>query len=119
MLTIGPNTQIYCAISPVDFRNGIDGLCGICKRELRLRNVFSGSAFVFCNKRRTSIKILIYDGQGFWLCQKRLSCGKLHYWPKVKKKNYSLLSKVALTLLTNNNDPNVAIATWKKLDKDV
>jgi transposase len=37
--------------------------------------------FVFRNRRGTAIKILAYDGQGFWLCQKRLSAGKFRYWP--------------------------------------
>ncbi len=37
--------------------------------------------FVFCNRRRTAVKILTYDGQGFWVCHKRLSQGKFPYWP--------------------------------------
>jgi transposase len=41
----------------------------------------SGCAFVFRNRRGTAIKILLYDGQGFWLCQKRLSQGRFTHWP--------------------------------------
>ena len=37
--------------------------------------------FVFRNRRGTAVKILAYDGQGFWLCQKRLSEGRYRYWP--------------------------------------
>jgi transposase len=36
---------------------------------------------VFRNRSRTSIKLLVYDGQGYWLCQKRLSTGKFTWWP--------------------------------------
>lgn len=68
------------AIQPVDFRKGIDGLAGLCKTVLK-QEPFSGSMFVFRNRRGTSIKILTYDGQGFWLCQKRLSQGRLAWWP--------------------------------------
>jgi transposase len=42
---------------------------------------FCGWLFVFCNRRRTAVKILTYDGQGFWLATKRLSQGKFPYWP--------------------------------------
>ena len=41
----------------------------------------SGCAFVFRNRKGTAVKILLYDGQGFWLCQKRLSQGRFPYWP--------------------------------------
>jgi hypothetical protein len=37
--------------------------------------------FVFRNRRATAIKVLVYDGQGFWLCQKRLSAGRFRWWP--------------------------------------
>jgi transposase len=50
-------------VEAVDFRNGIDVL------------------FVFRNRRRMAIKILVYDGQGFWLCQKRLSPRRFRFWP--------------------------------------
>jgi transposase len=38
--------------------------------------------FVFGNRRRTAVKVLVYDGQGFWLCHKRLSQGRYRYWPE-------------------------------------
>jgi transposase len=43
---------------------------------------FSGSVFVFRNRRGTAIKLLAYDGQGYWLCQKRLSEGRFRHWPR-------------------------------------
>jgi transposase len=42
---------------------------------------FSGCVFVFRNRRATALKALVYDGQGFWLCHKRLSSGRFHWWP--------------------------------------
>ena len=80
MIQVTPQMRILVSIAPVDFRAGIDGLCRVCRAELT-GDPFSGTVFVFRNRSGTAIKILAYDGQGFWLCQKRLSTGKFRYWP--------------------------------------
>lgn len=72
--------RILVAVEPVDFRKGIDGLAQIARAELS-HDPFSGVVFVFRNRRGTALKILVYDGQGFWLAQKRLSEGKFRFWP--------------------------------------
>ena len=77
MLQITPHMLIFVAIEPIDFRKGIDGIC----RKM-LKDPFSGQIFVFRNRSKTAITILLYDGQGFWLCQKRLSKGRFKWWPK-------------------------------------
>ena len=80
MIQITPHMRIWVAIEPIDFRGGIDSLVGICEQRLQA-DPYSGGLFVFTNRRRSSIKILVYDGNGFWLCQKRLSSAHLAYWP--------------------------------------
>jgi transposase len=80
MIQITPHMRIYLCIAPIDFRKGIDGLAQVC-REILDKDPFSGSMFIFRNKRKTTLKILIYDGQGFWLYVKRLSSGKFNCWP--------------------------------------
>jgi hypothetical protein len=80
MIQITPHMRIYLCIAPVDFRKGIDGLAQVC-RGILYKDPFSGSMFIFRNKRKTTLKILIYDGQGFWLYVKRLSSGKFNWWP--------------------------------------
>ena len=80
MLSIAPQMRILVAVEPADFRKGIDGLAGMCRVRLR-EDPFSGCVFVFRNRRATAIKVLVYDGQGFWLCQKRLSKGRFQWWP--------------------------------------
>jgi len=81
MIQVAPQMRIRVAIEPADFRRGIDGLARLVREELR-SDPFSGAIFVFRNRRATAIKILVYDGQGFWLCQKRLSQGRFRYWPR-------------------------------------
>jgi transposase len=80
MLQITPQMKILVAVEPADFRRGIDGLAALCKSSLR-EDPFAGTVFVFRNRRATSIKLLVYDGQGFWLCQKRLSSARFRWWP--------------------------------------
>jgi transposase len=80
MLTITPAHKIYLAVGAIDFRKGIDGYAAYCRSTLAL-NPFSGHCFIFHNRRRTAIKVLLYDGTGFWLCHKRLSKGQFKQWP--------------------------------------
>jgi transposase len=80
MIQLTPHMRILVAFEPLDFRNGIDGLARVCKEVLR-EDPFCGAVFVFRNRRGTAIKALVYDGQGFWLFQKRLSTGRFRWWP--------------------------------------
>ena len=80
MIQLPPHVRVYQYVDPVDFRNGIDGLAGLCRSKLR-QDPTSGSLFLFINRRRTAFKGLIFDGQGFWLFQKRFSQGRIRFWP--------------------------------------
>ena len=80
MIQVTPQMRVVVAIEPADFRKGIDGLARVCKETLK-QDPFCGWVFVFRNRRATALKALIYDGQGFWLCHKRLSSGRFHWWP--------------------------------------
>ena len=81
MITITPQMRVLVAVEPVDFRAGIDGLAQRCRAILH-EDPFQGTVFVFRSRSHTAIKLLIYDGQGFWLCHKRLSQGHFRYWPQ-------------------------------------
>ena len=80
MIQVAPQMRILVAIEPADFRKGIDGLARVAREELD-SDPFSGWIFVFRNRKATAVKILVYDGQGFWLCYKRLSSGRFRFWP--------------------------------------
>ena len=60
MIQLTGQTKILVAVDPVDFRNGIDGLVALCRRELKA-DPFEGCVFVFRNRSRQAIKILVYD----------------------------------------------------------
>ena len=80
MIQITPQMRILVGVEAVDFRKGIDGLARVC-REVLAADPFSGWLFVFRNRRQTALRILVYDGQGFWLAHKRLSRGRFRWWP--------------------------------------
>jgi len=107
MLTLVPQMRVFVAIAPVDFRNGIDGLCGVCRR-LFSQDPLSGRVFVFRNRRATTIKLLVYDGQGFWLCQKRLSKGRFAWWPETATEAVRELEARQVQLILWNGNPSCA-----------
>ncbi len=104
MIQATPHMRILVATQPVDFRKGIDGLAQLC-RERMSADPFSGTAFVFRNRTRTGLKILVYDGQGFWLCHKRLSKGRFKWWPS-KGAQSSQVEAFALQILMAAGDPD-------------
>lgn len=117
MLQITPQHTILLAIEPVDFRKGIDGLVALCKQYLS-QDPFSGTLFVFTNKNRKTIRVLTYDGQGFWLATKRFSEGKLAWWPKDDDKTISCsLNSTGLQILLAKGIPEEAKIPkdWKSL----
>lgn len=80
MIALTAQVRVLVAVAPADFRCGIDGLARRVRQALA-DDPFGGAVFVFRNRRGTAIKLLAYDGQGFWLCHKRLSQGRFRHWP--------------------------------------
>jgi len=115
MIQLTPHMRILVATDPIDFRRGIDGLAATCRRALG-HQPLDGAVFVFRNRRRTSIKLLVYDGQGFWCCQKRLSVGTFRYWPASAEACADLQAH-QLAVLLCAGDPNAtgAAPPWRPL----
>ena len=118
MIQVTPQTRILLCLEAVDFRRGIDGLSEICREELS-SDPFSGAVFVFRNRRRTAIKLLTYDGQGYWLCQKRLSESRFHWWPETTGEAARALAVHELQMLLWNGDPDKAGAQppWRRVSQ--
>jgi transposase len=79
---------IWLAVTPVDMRRGIDGLSMIVQQALG-QAPSSGAAFVFRNRLGNRIKVLVWDGTGVWLCQRRLHEGSF-VWPKATDPCFSV-----------------------------
>jgi transposase len=71
MIQITAQMRVLVAIEPVDGRKGIDSLARLCQEKLA-EDPFSGCVFVCRSRSGTAIRLLSYDGQGYWLAQKRL-----------------------------------------------
>ena len=115
MIQVTPQMRILVAVAPADFRKGIDGLARVCREVLR-QDPFSGYVFVFGNRCRKAIKILVYDGQGFWLCHKRLSAGRFRRWPSAGTK-MTMVQAHELQVLLFAGDPSATRAApmWRSV----
>jgi transposase len=71
--------QVWLVVEAIDMRAGIDGLSQRIQDSLG-RTPCDGNAYAFRNRRQNRLKLLIWDGTGVWLCQRRLHRG--HFiWP--------------------------------------
>jgi transposase len=106
--------RILVAIESVDGRKGIDGLVQLCRERL-LADPFAGCVLVFRSRRATSIRILSYDGQGFWLAQKRLSKGRFVWWPGGSGPARTIEAYQAQLLLAAGNPDTQAAPMWRRI----
>ncbi|NLF08357.1 MAG: IS66 family insertion sequence element accessory protein TnpB [Pirellulaceae bacterium] len=114
MIQITPQMRIVAAVEPADFRCGIDGLARRCKDVLK-HDPFRGWVFVFRNRSSTALKVLVYDGQGFWLCHKRLSSGRFRWWPHSSTAASKTLASHQLQVLLSAGNPAAtqAAPAWR------
>lgn len=113
MLAITPQHHLFLHLEPIDFRKGIDGIIGICLKKYE-QDPFAGGIFIFRNKQGTALKLLVYDGTGFWLCHKRFSSGRLIWWPATIV-DAAAISAVELTVLINQGKPPQLTDSWCKV----
>lgn len=116
MIQVTPQMRVLVAIAPVDFRCGIDGLMRICRAQLS-QDPMSGIVFLFRSRRGTCVRLLVYDGQGFWLCHKRLSTGRFRFWPNAAGSTAALQAH-ELHVVLRGGDPagTHAAPQWRRVD---
>lgn len=103
MFGFGPATRIYLAVGATDMRKGFEGLYGLVRDQLRC-DPLSGHVFLFCNKQRNRLKLIVFDGSGLWVCAKRLEKGCFG-WPQAGDgQGKVVLSHAELALLLGGID---------------
>jgi transposase len=101
MLTTTPEVKVYVALGITDMRKSINGLALQVEEHFRL-DLFSGSLFAFCNRKRDRVKIIYWDRNGFCLWMKRLE-KEAFRWPESEKEVIEI-SQTALGWLLHGLD---------------
>jgi transposase len=102
LIQVAPQVRILVAVEAVDGRLNADP--------------FSGYLFIFRTRSGTAIRILQYDGQGFWLATKRLSKGRFRWWPTGTEAVRTLRAHQAQLLLAAGNPDAEAPPPWRPLN---
>lgn len=104
LLSLPAHVRIFVARGAVDMRKSFDGLSLIVQHEFR-QEAFSGDLFVFFNRQRDRVKLLLWDGNGFWVLAKRLERGAFARWPEDNGDSRSVaIDRVRLTMLLEGVD---------------
>jgi transposase len=115
MIQIAAQIRILVAVEAIDGRKGIDAIAQLCREKLNA-DPFSGYLFIFRTRRGTAIRVLQYDGQGFWLATKRLSKGRFKWWPTGTEATRTLRAHQAQLLLAAGNPEAEAPPAWRPLN---
>ncbi|MFN0168017.1 MAG: IS66 family insertion sequence element accessory protein TnpB [Bryobacteraceae bacterium] len=94
MIQIAPQIRILVAVEAIDGRKGIDAIAQLCREKLNA-DPFSGHLFIFRTRRGTAIRVLQYDGQGFWLATSPAGVEAVERLKKSRKNTYVPFSTLA------------------------
>ncbi|MFJ6059111.1 IS66 family insertion sequence element accessory protein TnpB [Burkholderia vietnamiensis] len=101
MFRFDEGLKVYLHRDPVDFRYGMNSLSILVEQLMRL-NPMDAALYVFGNRRRDRIKILGWDGNGFWLLMKRLEAD--HFiWPDKKTEVVTMTTELLHALLDGDD----------------
>ncbi len=103
MFGLATATRVFVATGATDMRIGFDGLFGLVRDTLG-EDPLSGHLFVFANRNRTRIKILVWDGSGLWVCAKRLERGRFAWPPAGEEDKRIAMRGEELTMLLSGID---------------
>lgn len=112
LIQIASQIRILVAVEAIDGRKGIDAIAQLCREKLNA-DPFSGYLFIFRSRSGMAIRILQYDGQGFWLATKRLSKGRFQWWPTGSEPARTLQAHQAQLLLAAGNPETEAAPVWR------
>lgn len=101
MLSIGrASLRVYLAVGATDLRKAFDGLQGVVREKME-SDPMSGHLFVFCNKTKSRLKVLYFDGSGMWISTKRLEKGRFDWPEAMEKVNKIILSATEFAALVD------------------
>ena len=101
MLNLGrASLRVYLAVGATDLRKAFDGLQGIVREKME-SDPLSGHLFVFCNKPKSRLKVLYFDGNGTWVCAKRLERGRFDWPQPMEKVNKIILNSTEFLALVD------------------
>ena len=87
----------------------------MCRQRLG-ENPLEGAVYVFHNRSGTALKLLLYDGQGYWMMLKRLSQGRFTWWPTSTDTRVSLSARELLILTWNGHPDRAQMAQdWRRV----
>jgi transposase len=115
MIQLSSGARIYVGNEPVNFVKGMFALSGICRTVFNL-DPLSGAYFVFRNQSGDSIRVLVFDGDGLWLCGKKFATGKLRWWPSGNGAVSEVEAREFLVMLWRGDGSGAAFPKlWKKV----
>jgi transposase len=118
MITFSADCRIYISIDAIDFRCGLNKLVPLAQ-SVFAQDPRQRAIFVFRNRRRTDIKMLFFDRNGFFMGHKRLSRGKLEWWPRTKDECFGLNSEQLFRLLLGVDPRGSFHPSWARQDESL
>ena len=116
MLQMSPSAQIFVVHESVSFNIGFDGLIGFCRNILRVEPM-TGAYFVFRSRTRKQLRVLVYDGEGWWLATKRFSKGSIKHWPNGDVPLSKVAARELMVLLNRGNHKDAGYPEfWSRVD---
>ena len=109
--------KVYLACGPTDMRKSINGLAAIVTGSFQL-DPFEAALFAFCNRNRDRVKILEWDGDGFWLYFKRLEKGRFR-WPASGDAATMLLTGEELSILLGGTKVELKLRGNEVLERQI
>ena len=103
MIDLREIDNIYLVAGPTDMRKGSDGLSAVVQYQLFM-DPFSRNIFIFCGKRKRTIKILEWDKNGFWVYTKKLAGKDRFRWPKPNENGTVIINRRQLEWLLDGLD---------------
>ena len=95
--------RVYAAIGPTDMRKSFTGLVAAVQQVIG-KDPLSGHLFAFCNRRRNLLKVLVWDGSGFWVLAKRLERGTFAWPASSTKEPHVVLGQDELSCILGGLD---------------